>query len=721
MPGAESWRCRLSGECADTVAMAHACRVRADRARECRRAPRDAGRRVSVSLSWLLLLVLAVPSLHAASVDVEVGTLELPGWRAGELRVSLTPGEEGIALDIELSRFGPSRGGVSFTANARCSASAARPAILECPNIVVRTVGGGDDALRVDASGTVRLLSDGFELALPHFGIGAGVGTLQLTRRAERDTLELSLEALDAPVLAKVQRVLLPESAPRVNAGKVDLRVRLEQRSGRLRAFDLKLAARGVGFSDSAGLNAGENLAADARIRLAGDAGRRRLHAELRLAGGQVYVHPLYLDFATMPVEFSADGTPREDGGMALGALRLVQAGLFEATGSASLGADFVPERVRLDVERTPLAPAVAVWLQPWLPAELADGVETTGDFAAGISWDGGEDLGARLDLFDAGVRDARERFALQGLQGRLQWHSSQRRAVTLRLAQARLYRLRFGATRLIGEVEGRSFTLLAPLRVPLFGGALRVDSLHATGIGLPAFEVALAGELEPLDLAALASALDWPAFDGTLSGTLPALRYADGVLELGSALRTQVFDGEVIVDNLRIEDPLGVVPVLRADVRVSDISLAALTRAFSFGDVSGRLQGEVRGLVLRDWQPRAFDARFATPDNDRSEHRISQRAVNNLASIGGAAGALSTGFLGFFSEFSYDRLGLSCVLRNGVCRMGGVADANDGYYIVVGGGLPRIDIIGFNREVDWSVLVERLVQATRSEGPVVR
>ncbi len=262
---------------------------------------------------------------------------------------------------------------------------------------------------------------------------------------------------------------------------------------------------------------------------------------------------------------------------------------------------------------------------------------------------------------------------------------------------------------------------MLAPLRVPLFGGALRVDALQADGVGTAEFEVSLAGELEPVELRALTGALDWPAFGGSLSGTLPDLRYSNGVLALGSELRTQVFDGEVVVDDLRIEDPLGVVPVLRADVRVADISLGALTEVFAFGKVTGRLQGEVLGLVLRDWQPRAFDARFLTPEGDRTEHRISQRAVNNLASIGGATGVLSAGFLGIFSEFSYDRLGLSCVLRNGVCRMGGVVDAQQGYHIVVGGGLPRIDVVGYNRDVDWSVLVERLIQATRSDGPVVR
>ncbi len=82
--------------------------------------------------------------------------------------------------------------------------------------------------------------------------------------------------------------------------------------------------------------------------------------------------------------------------------------------------------------------------------------------------------------------------------------------------------------------------------------------------------------------------------------------------------------------------------------------------------------------------------------------------------------GALSRSFLRWFDEFSYDRLGIECKLSKGVCEMSGVGPADGGFYIVKGGGIPpRIDVIGFNRRVDWSVLVQRLKNATL-QSPVV-
>ena len=74
-----------------------------------------------------------------------------------------------------------------------------------------------------------------------------------------------------------------------------------------------------------------------------------------------------------------------------------------------------------------------------------------------------------------------------------------------------------------------------------------------------------------------------------------------------------------------------------------------------------------------------------------------------------------------FFEEFNYDRLGLSCRLERDVCVMDGVAPApNGGYYLVKGKGVPRIDVIGGARRVDWPRLLQQLIAATQSDGPVV-
>jgi len=181
-----------------------------------------------------------------------------------------------------------------------------------------------------------------------------------------------------------------------------------------------------------------------------------------------------------------------------------------------------------------------------------------------------------------------------------------------------------------------------------------------------------------------------------------------------------------VSVTDLRLEEPFGQWPRFYSNVTLDNLDLELVTRAFSFGRINGRLSGEVDDLQLFNWVPVAFDARLYTPPDDRSRHRISQRAVQNIGSIGGGgagvAAALSSGVMRFFDDFNYDRLGVSCQLQNEVCTMGGVEPRADGtYYLVKGRGLPRIDVIGSSRRVDWPRLVQQLVAVTQSEGPVVQ
>jgi hypothetical protein len=155
----------------------------------------------------------------------------------------------------------------------------------------------------------------------------------------------------------------------------------------------------------------------------------------------------------------------------------------------------------------------------------------------------------------------------------------------------------------------------------------------------------------------------------------------------------------------------------------MSDLDLALLTKTFDVGKITGRVSGEIYNLRLSNWQPVQFDAKLATSKDNPGKRIISQRAVDNLTQVGGGAtGMISRSFLRFFDDFSYKRLGLSCHLRNDVCEMAGIEDAEQGYYIVKGGGglPPWIDVIGYTRRVDWADLLERIKAVQNSSGPII-
>jgi len=147
------------------------------------------------------------------------------------------------------------------------------------------------------------------------------------------------------------------------------------------------------------------------------------------------------------------------------------------------------------------------------------------------------------------------------------------------------------------------------------------------------------------------------------------------------------------------------------------------LTRTFSFGNMQGRIDVAVNGLELANWKPVKFDASLMSSPGDYPR-RISQAAVQNISSLGGAgaAAAIQRSFLRFFEQFGYSKIGWSCELRNEVCRMGGVESAPQGYIIVKGGGVPAITVMGYNRNVNWRELIDRLQRITQGNvKPIIQ
>jgi hypothetical protein len=284
---------------------------------------------------------------------------------------------------------------------------------------------------------------------------------------------------------------------------------------------------------------------------------------------------------------------------------------------------------------------------------------------------------------------------------------------------------LESGAFQLPLAIWPRGFALARQVDIPVLDGALAVTYLTAGKDAQSGeWEGALGFSLTPLSLEKLTRILDLPVMYGMLSANLPLIRYANRNASLDGALVIQAFEGYLNCTDLRFIDPLGVRPRLLADVNARNINLAQLTQTFSFGQITGFIDADLKGLELAaDWQPLAFDARVASSPG-RYPRRISQRAVDNITSLGGggAMAAIQKSALRFFEDFGYRKIGLACRLENGVCHMQGIEgmDQDDQYTIVAGGGIPALTVMGYTRRVDWKELIARIRAATQSSGATI-
>ena len=497
------------------------------------------------------------------------------------------------------------------------------------------------------------------------------------------------------------------------------------QRRAQAWSLETKLQLRSLSASESSGRYASEKLDADLEVQAQSTPARWQGQMSLQLPRGQAYVEPVFVDFGLVPAKASARfELSKRDSTLRLRAFELQQNGVGNISGEASVRPDLGRASLQAQVQwqALELAPAFATYAQPFLAGESMEKLAPSGRASGQLQLINGVPVVLHLQLDKASVEMADA--GLSGIDATLHWSAQAPVAVsTLRWSGGHIADLPLGGGDTAFRAQASNFELTRSLRLPLADGALRVDRLALQNIGSAALAAGFEAEIEPIDLAALCRAFGWPEFSGQLGGKLPGLRLHENLLELDGALSARVFDGEVSVEKLRVLDPLGRVPRVSADIHMRRLDLTALTGAFSFGRIDGRLDADVDGLRLLDWRPVAFNARLQTTPGDRSRQRISQRAIDNLSALGGGpSGVLSRGALRFFDDFAYARIGWSCALANGVCHMDGLQPAaNGGYVLVKGRLLPRIDVVGYNREVDWNTFLGQLKSARESDGVELR
>jgi hypothetical protein len=673
-----------------------------------------------------LIIILAALPVHAVdTLHFHAATVRGSGWELRDIRLDVDlpgGGADRLALSISQLQFPKPLHGLHGLK-------------LECPLVMSedRSIGCQNGLLSLDSpmldrkqgtadlgydrqSGEIHFALQGFGLAKGNAGLGGSFTPRQDWR------VQFQGESFDLARLPQSLHDFFEWPKDYTAKGGLSLTAQLAGHGPQLDKIETTGHLSALNFTETSGQQAAQDLASDFMLTLKPGADRWQFQVRLAPHQGQLYVAPMFVEFSGDEVKLDANGEWSKEH-ITLTRLILDHPSVARAEAQVALSRN----PLRLQAATLKLnTPRAGQFYQRYLQAMLSgtafEALQGDGALVATLQYSGQGLEFIKTDLKNLSIKDQQGRYELHSLNGSLAWTRGNTPLLSdFQWQGGYVYKLTLGAARARAESVNAGFSLPEGVEIPLLDGVLKMDSAKLENLGQPNQRIELTGALTPVSMPAFTRAMEWPGMNGKLSGIIPELSYSQGKLEIGGALLMKVFDGDVVVRNLSLTDPLGATPVLTANVDMDNLDLDTLTQTFSFGRIQGRLNGTVHDLRLESWNPVAFDARFATPEGDTSRHRISQKAVNSLSSLGGAGGVLSRSFLRFFDEFSYERLGLICRLQRGVCKMDGIEQANKGYYIVKGGGIPRIDVIGYAREVDWDVFLERLKQATRSEGPVVQ
>jgi hypothetical protein len=483
-----------------------------------------------------------------------------------------------------------------------------------------------------------------------------------------------------------------------------------------------------LAYSNDAGNQAMENLAFHAKITAQADKNAWQLQSDVAFKQGDVLFDSLFFTLQPPSVFLSAHMTWSNN------LLKLNNISLKQTDVLALQAQGLLDFKAKQPVAKLSVAlelPHVAQFQQHYLSAWLQDHDRAKMRLAGKVSVNL-DKTGAHWQA-DSHWRDVvlhnDEQYQIDGLKADIHWENqAHSKDSQIGWQQIQLFhdKITLAANQLHLRLQQDDLTLQQPLHLPLLDGHAQVQQLTLRHALDEQKMLRFKAQLSPISLAAVMQVFDLPSLDGQISTDIPEIVYHQGKLfaTRRGELRIHAFDGDVIINDLILTHPWQEQPVLSAQIKIDQLDLQPLTHFLRFGEITGRLSGHVDDLRLVNWQPVYFrDAYIGTPKNDSSRKYISQKAINNISSLGGSnvTAALSRSVLQIFERFAYKHIGWGCQLAHGVCQMRGVADmANGGYYLVEGRGLPRIDVKAYNRVVDWDELINRLKAATQAGEPTV-
>jgi hypothetical protein len=689
----------------------------------------SARRAAAPALCALVSLGVGSSAMAVNRLVLTVGQLAAPAGTARGVGATLDV-TKGASLDMRIARLQLRAAGVPRLDDLQliCDSLAVGPRDFACRGgrLAARTAASGrlSAAVAVDFDPRDRA----WRVRASDVPLAGGRLRIAGLLRPQAWSLDAQAAGIDLAQAARIAAPWLSLPAGYQISGHADAQVALT--SGPAETLKVDARSADLNLTNQPGTLVAQQVAATLSTTLVRRKGTLTVAAHLQGSHGQALAGSVFFDLGANPL--TLDTTLRRDasGPVTVSSLELEQRNLarVHAEGIVQLGAHPSVTKAHFTVASLEFPAAYTSYLQLALAASELGSLQSSGTASGSMDIANGTVTRIDCSLHDVGFTQPDARLLMEHLNGSVHW-AAQGTAlapseVTWRRAAA--YGLSGGPVRLQFFTWQRNFALLGgDTRLPVLDGAVIVHTLVGRDLGTSLAKVDFDADVTPISMPRLSKALGWPTMNGELSGRIPLVRYRNRELTFNGDLIAKVFDGTITGSNIVLKDPLGPWPSLSADVLARDLDLDLVTHTFAFGSMTGRIDVDVRGLQLFNWSPVAFDARLYTKPGDRSSHLISQNAVTHIAGLGGAAGAvkaaLESGVLKFFHTFHYDRIGIGCRLQNEVCAMSGAAPApGGGYYLVAGSGLPRLDIIGIVRRVDWQRLIGQVEAGMRDRDFVV-
>jgi len=535
-------------------------------------------------------------------------------------------------------------------------------------------------------------------------------------------TLSITTKNLSLKTLS----TYFPKAKVDVDKGRVNADINITGTSHHVSRYLIKMVVKQMTLQANQGKLATDSVNLQWNLQAKFRKGQWQWENTAHLKQGELYIEPVYLSIKEKALTLNTKGNKSAKDPLQLKYMHFIHPDVIDLRVNGLINdlSDFKVKQAYISGEIKHLNDFSKQYISPFIEQTVFEGFNLEGQINLQANISNFNLIDFSVDLDQVNMTDDNNRFGIKAATGHINWSNNPMftTASNINWQQIKIRAIPINASSLKFLFKNKQITLLEQASIPLLDGHFLIKDFKWQKMDEDEPKVYLEGAVQQLSLEKLSYALDWTPLSGYISGIIPGVHYENKTLTLQGQLLASLFGGQVKINNLTSSGLFTDFSKFSMDMQIDNLDLYQLTQKFKMGEMEGKVSGFVNHLYLENWQPNSFYAWIGTPENDDSRHRISQKAVENIASIGGggAADIISKGFLRFFDTFNYDRLGFGCYLHNGVCQLMGVEAAEQGYYLVKGGGIPRIDIMGYNTEVDWNVLMKRLSRISQTDDVLI-
>ena len=260
------------------------------------------------------------------------------------------------------------------------------------------------------------------------------------------------------------------------------------------------------------------------------------------------------------------------------------------------------------------------------------------------------------------------------------------------------------------------ALSIKTPVTINILGGSINLKKTTMQVFPKENRHLEMSFAAKKLSFIKICDFLGLPKTRGTLHSKIDLLKLDANNLEMKGSTRLDAWEGSIVVKNINIAEPFGLVPTVGiSSININQVRLLPISEDLGFGVIDGTIDGYIKNLTLIEHKPTSFDMEIKSVSGKNSSQVISVQAIKNITQLsGGDSGGFTDSFVfNIINTFKYSHLGFKAVLNGDLLQLEPNYSSGTTAYLIKGSFFPpSVDVLYKNeihKKIPLPEMIDRL------------